>query len=263
MQLEELVAAMNASGITPMLTKGAALLALEKADVPTARIMRDLDIAVADGEKERAEKCLLQLGYAPIEALGWGRSKDVGAIDLHYPSGRYPEYWPSEATLAKHAQDIDIRQGKARVLSATLQAQHWIVHDMLKDGHLWSLHIDLRNLFELHQLSITENGIDWKELDILLSDSLGHAMLSAQKLALNSVFGTNIAQCTSIPMWIKLHHHLRRGEYHPQLGRAVQSLGRIAWSIRVAQIHWRFRGPWRQLPGRIIRKGRVLARPEL
>ncbi|MGV1859609.1 nucleotidyltransferase family protein [Rhizobium rhizogenes] len=254
-QLEEVVAAMNAAGITPTLTKGAALLALAKTERPTARIMRDLDLVVGDDERQTAEKCLVQLGYAPIEAFGWGRSKDVGAVDLHYPPGRYPRYWPSDTTLAQHKREIDVGRGRAHILSATLQAQHWIVHDMLKDGHLWRFHIDLRNLFELYLLSKSQDKIDWTEMDILLSDPLGRAMLNAQILALNAVFEANIAAARTIPSWLGVHHHLRRNEYHPQVGGVIRSFGRIAWGIRVAQIHWRFRGPWHELPARIIRKG--------
>ncbi|MQB40607.1 nucleotidyltransferase family protein [Rhizobium sp. ICMP 5592] len=254
-QLEEVVAAMNAAGITPTLTKGAALLALAKTERPTARIMRDLDLVVGDAEKQAAETCLVQLGYAPIEAFGWGRSKDVGAVDLHYPPGRYPRYWPSDATLAQHRREIDVGRGRAHILSATLQAQHWIVHDMLKDGHLWRFHIDLRNLFELYLLSKSQDEIDWKEMGILLSDPLGRAMLNAQILALNAIFGANIVAPRTIPSWLDLHHRLRRNEDHPRVGGVIRSLGRLAWGIRVTQIHWRFRGPWRELPGRIIRKG--------
>ncbi|CAN7701645.1 nucleotidyltransferase family protein [Rhizobium rhizogenes] len=254
-QLEELVATMNAAGIIPTLTKGAALLAQAKAERSTARIMRDLDLVVEDNERQVAEKCLVQLGYAPIEAFGWGRPKDVGAVDLHYPPGRYPSYWPSNATLAQHRREIDVGRARAHILSTTLQAQHWIVHDMLKDGHLWRFHIDLRNLFELYLLSKSPDKIDWKELDILLSDPLGRSMLYAQISALNAVFGADIAEAQAIPAWLGLHHQLRRNEYHPQLGGLIRSFGRVAWGIRVAQIHWRFRGPWGELPGRIIRKG--------
>ncbi|MBB3610614.1 hypothetical protein FHX11_003565 [Rhizobium sp. BK602] len=260
MQLEELVGAMNASGIVPTLTKGAALLVCEKAERPTSRIMRDLDITVADEERQIAERCLLQLGYAPIEALGWGRSKDVGAVDLHFPPGRYPQYWPSPSLAERHRREVEVGRGRACVLSATLQAQHWIVHDMLKDGHLWNLHIDLRNLFELYRLSTGDSAIDWSELRILLSDPLGRAMLTAQRLALASVFAIDLGEDATIPAWLKLHHTLRRNEYHPQLGYVVRSAGSVAWTMRTAQIQWRFRGPWRELPARFIRKGqKVLA----
>jgi len=250
-QLEELVVALNIAGIVPTLNKGTALLALACAD----RITRDIDVTVAGNERELAQKCLLQLGYLPIEALGWGRSKDVGAVDLHYPPGRYPQYWPSDTRLSKHSKEIAIGSGKARILSPTLQAQHWIVHDMLKDGHLWALHIDLRNLFELYRLTKEPEGIDWRELDILLSDPLGQAMLDTQLLALRSIFGTDIVQDRPVRAWIMWHHGLRSREYHPLLGGAVQAVGRIAWGIRILQIRWRFRGPWSELPGRIMRKG--------
>jgi len=259
-QLYELVGALNACGITPTLTKGAALLSREKAEQPISRIMRDLDVTVAEEERHIAEGCLRQLGYAPIEALGWGRSKDVGAVDLHFPPGRYPQYWPSPSLAERHRRDVDLGGGKAYVFSATLQAQHWIVHDMLKDGHLWNLHIDLRNLFELYRLSTGDSAIDWRELSVLLSDPLGRAMLAAQRLALASVFATDLVPNKTVPAWLKLHHYLRRNEYHRQLGPVVQSVGSAAWAMRVAQIQWRFRGPWRELPARFIRKGqRVLA----
>jgi hypothetical protein len=257
-QLEELILAMNGMEIIPILTKGAALLALASPGQPIARIMRDLDVTVTNDERARAEDCLLQLGYAPMTALGWGRSKDVGAVDLHYPPGRYAQYWPSDPTLAKHERAIVLGPGRARVLSPTLQAQHWIVHDMLKDGHLWSLHIDLRNLFELYQLSNRENGIDWQELHILLSDPLGRTMLGAQISALHSVFGTEIVHRGSVPSWLRLHSYLRSRENHPLLGYAVRSVGNTAWSIRTAQIHWRFRGPLSELPGRVLRKGQKM-----
>ena len=262
-QLEELVAALNVAGIVPTLNKGTALLALASAGRPADRIMRDIDVTVADHEKETAQKCLLQLGYVPIEALGWGRSKDVGAVDLHYPPGRYPQYWPSEASLSKHSEEIRIGSGRARILSPTLQAQHWIVHDMLKDGHLWALHIDLRNLFELYRLARESDRIDWHELDMLLSDPLGRAMLDAQLLALRSIFGTEIVRDRPIPAWVKWHHSLRSREYHPLLGSAVRAIGRAAWGIRIVQIRWRFRGPWNELPGRLMRKGQKLLRVRL
>jgi hypothetical protein len=80
--------------------------------------------------------------------------------------------------------------------------------------------------------------------------------LSAQILALNAVFGGNIVEGRTTPSWLSLYHYLRRNEYHPQLGAVVRPMGRIAWGIRIAQIHWRFRGPWSELPGRLIRKAR-------
>lgn len=257
-QLEELVVALNLVGIVPLLTKGTALLATANVEQPSARIMRDLDVTVASDEKRIAEECLLKLQYAPIAALGWGRTKDVGAVDLHYPPGRYPEYWPSDPVLAKHQREIIIGTGKARVLSATLQAQHWIVHDLLKDGHLWNLHINLRNLFELYKLSDSDDGINWKELHVLLSDPLGRAMLGTQIAALRSVFATQIAQDGSIPPWLRLHSYLRSRENHPVLGYAIRSMGNAAWGIRTAQIHWRFRGPLKELPRRIVQKGQKI-----
>src|SRR4051794_24358345 len=92
-QIFELVAALNNVGIEPVLTKGAGELWKSTGeDIP--RMMYDIDITVSREELASAESCFVTLGYSRIHGVGWARSQDVAAVDIHFPPGRFPEYWP-------------------------------------------------------------------------------------------------------------------------------------------------------------------------
>jgi Uncharacterised nucleotidyltransferase len=62
-QLEEAVVAMNGQGVTPVLLKGAAMLATAPDERRGVRLMSDLDIMVMPDDAERAVAALGAIGY--------------------------------------------------------------------------------------------------------------------------------------------------------------------------------------------------------
>jgi Uncharacterised nucleotidyltransferase len=236
-QLIEVVTALNKVGIKPLLTKGAVHLAVAPKNVFGARMMRDLDIVVAVDELSSAQACLLRLGYTKRGGLGWGRSKDVGLVDVHYPPGRFPAYWPDAKLLDAHATAIDIAGAQATILSPTLRAAHIVIHDMIKNGNWWLADLDMGCLFELYQLS--QQGLEWEALQAAMTDARSQNALESEVLALRGFFGIQAPRLTSAknlrPRW---HHRRRIIQMRPLVGWPLRAAGRIAWMLRRMRAEW-------------------------
>jgi hypothetical protein len=91
-QLAETIVAINDRGVTPVLLKGAAMLATAPQADYGLKLMSDLDIMVSPDQVEPTLEALLALGYTvhyqtPPDAANWHmdlkRPSDVGMIDLH------------------------------------------------------------------------------------------------------------------------------------------------------------------------------------
>jgi hypothetical protein len=91
--LAEVVPALRAAGVDPVLLKGPAIAQWLYAEYPLLRGYHDVDLLVAPHHLGRAEDVLRQLGFTPpglaapgdvpTHANAWFRARDGAEIDLH------------------------------------------------------------------------------------------------------------------------------------------------------------------------------------
>lgn len=136
------------------------------------------------------------------------RSDDVGVIELHdRPSARSAKYLSSDDFRA--SLKVARHGAVARIPSATSQALHLIVHDMIKEADYWSMRIDLRHLHDLASLARSSEGIDWRQLSGALADRPARAALIVQAAALEDLFDVEIPPHLR-PVWSARLKHVAR-----------------------------------------------------
>jgi hypothetical protein len=243
-QLLELLAAFNRAGIEPTLTKGAAHLFTSSRETFGARMMSDLDVFVETTEIAAAEQCLIDLGRQRMAGLGWGRPTDVGLIDLHYPPGSLPKYFPIATALSTHS-NRESRQGvRAKIPSPTWRAAHLVVHDQIKDGDWWLGGLDVRHLYELAELTRSPEGIDWRALTSAMPDQLARDALESQLIALREMFGIAIPESALSGRFLPRWQHARRifQARHPVISAPLRVAGCLTWLFRRAHVERTHRG---------------------
>lgn len=200
-QLEEAVVAMNDRGITPVLLKGAAILAATPGERRGVRLMSDLDIMIRPDEAETAVAALRAIGYgihaqAPRESRRWFveliRSTDVGAIDLQRAAPG-PAYFYRDTALSDYVP-APVGRGSARIPTPTCRALMLIIHDQFQDYGYWLGDLDLRHLVELRDLTCSSGGLDWEELTSRISGELMRNAVETQLVALAALLGVDIPQ---------------------------------------------------------------------
>ena len=139
-QLLEAIRALNGAGISPMLIKGAALLASRPSRMGH-RIMADLDIVVDPKQTKSGLQCLLRLGYRvnsgdlddpTVHYVAVERANEVGQIDLHKrPPG--PSYFFQVTNIKDNCIPLTNLGSSAVVPSSTCQALILINHDQFHD----------------------------------------------------------------------------------------------------------------------------------
>ena len=164
-QLKEVLAALNACGITPTLVKGSAMLATSSRMKMGRRLVSDLDLVVSPDEFEAAFDCLLRLGYgvlyrAPDAAAkrfaDLARPGDVGTIDLQQCPPGHRFFYSAAGDIKFHRH----LQRSAYIPSPTYHALMLIIHDQFQDADYWVGNIDLRHLLDLRDLANSPGGID-------------------------------------------------------------------------------------------------------
>jgi hypothetical protein len=242
LQIVELCAALNRCDVIPLLTKGAARLFLEAESESAGRMMRDVDITVDLEDLDKAKSCVSRLGYKSfghLGALGFYRSNDVAALDLHYPPGRFPEYWPDQAVRREHIHTIEVNSVKFKVPSSTLTVSQAVIHSMIKDGLWWSGNIDLRAIFEVYRQTITPGGVDWDLIYYLMNNSLGRKVLRSFLKDLEFLFRVPdplaARPCQTIA---ELQHRRRMLQTNRSAAVLMRPLGSLAWIARAAQVKW-------------------------
>jgi hypothetical protein len=229
-QLIDLVVALNAVGIEPVLTKGAGEL-WKSSGVDLARMMYDIDITVSREELASTERCFVALGYSRIHGVGWARSKDAASVDIHFPPGRFPEYWPDRQTYASHFEQRSRAGASALVHTPTLRLTHLVVHDMIKNGGWWLGKLDIRSLFEVSQL-LNANDIDWPTARAVLSGRLARNCLLSELLAASEIFGAEMPK-TIITAAVQRNHETRMLQHTGHaLGPMLELYGRGRWTAQ-------------------------------
>jgi len=171
-QLEEAVIAMNGQGVTPVLLKGAAMLATAPVERRGVRLMSDLDIMVLPDDADRAVAALGAIGYeihdqARPESGKWyvelSRSRDVGTIDLQRTAPGPAHLYAGSGHALNHCVPAPLGRGRVYVPTPTYRALMLIIHVQFQDYGYWLAELDLRHLVELRDLNDSE-GLDWQEL---------------------------------------------------------------------------------------------------
>ncbi|WP_247298757.1 nucleotidyltransferase family protein [Bradyrhizobium sp. 179] len=200
-QLEEAVVAMNSSGITPIMLKGASTLATAPEERRGVRLMSDLDIMIMPEEARTAVAALCAIGYdidyqAPSESQRWhvelNRSQDVGTIDLQRAAPGPAYLYQSFGHALNHCVPAPLGRGRVYIPRPTYQALMLIIHDQFQDYGYWLGDLDLRHLVELRDLSNSAEGLDWGELSSLVSGELMKNAVETQLFALTELLGVEI-----------------------------------------------------------------------
>jgi Uncharacterised nucleotidyltransferase len=169
--LTEAVQALNASGIVPLLIKGATKLVDGTPGAAGERFMIDLDLVVPGDELEAAGAALMALGYEadrgkpflhPHE-VPFERPRSPGPIELHVELGSPPI--PSVLPVAQawgESSELSVGDARVRVLSPTHEVLHNILHSSVQDLNHAVGDLPLRQLLALSGLVRTHgHAIDW------------------------------------------------------------------------------------------------------
>jgi hypothetical protein len=157
-QLASVLSTLEAAGVSPVVLKGGALMALtpgQRAERPTlARTMVDLDLLVAAESFPAASAALLEAGYSidlpgyqPDHATTFVRDGEPGGVDLHLALG------VGAVLTALPAPEVIANAETAAVLGVPCQVPspvdalvHCIVHSELQDHNYRIGAIGLRQL---------------------------------------------------------------------------------------------------------------------
>jgi Uncharacterised nucleotidyltransferase len=200
-QLAEIVAAINDQRVTPVLLKGAAMLATADRPQWGSRLMSDLDIMVSPDQVEVTLDAMSALGYSIDFVTQPGvqnwytelkRPSDVGMVDLHRELPGPGFFYRSSGCLKQHYRTVQVGRGSAQVPSATFQALILTIHDQFQDSDYWLGNIDMRHMIELRDLAASTPGIDWERLAALTPGKLGRNALETQLVALFRLLGVGV-----------------------------------------------------------------------
>lgn len=228
-QLAEALAALNDDGITPVLLKGSAMLAIWPRMTMGRRLISDLDVLVSADEIERASQCLDRLGYrvhfqtppgAAKHYVDLKRPGDVGMIDLQQSPPGHRFFYDASGSVRQHCRPLE--QGSAYIPSATYHALMLIIHDQFQDADYWVGKIDLRHLLDLRDLANEADGIDWQQLIALAHGHLARNAIETQLVTLNALLGVDIPDTMLGRLMPRLQHRRRMLQAHvPSLRHAL------------------------------------------
>jgi hypothetical protein len=229
-QLTETVAAINDRGVTPVLLKGAAMLATAARPHWGSRLMSDLDIMVLPDQIEATLDALFALGYSvhyltPPDAGKWymelKRLGDVGMVDLHRQLPGPAFFYRRLGDVKQHCKMVQIGRGWAYIPCATYQALILTIHDQFQDSDYWIGNIDMRHLIELRNLAISPEGIDWETLAALTPSKLARNALETQIVALFCLLGVDVPTRMRSRFVPRLQHRRRLAQARVPLLRQV------------------------------------------
>jgi hypothetical protein len=191
--IESLARGFNGIGVTPVLLKGAAVLAQRMYPHVGIRFLSDLDLLIPRERSDEVLACARALGFAHPKlaegALHHLPSHVHGtsgvSLELHIQAVAPPvvPLLPTAALLA-HAAPLRFRDTRVLIPSPTDQIAHNIVHSQIVDGlHLRGT-VSLRWLLDFSLLCrLHETHIDWDDLARRFQNK-GHSAVLARIVAL-------------------------------------------------------------------------------
>jgi hypothetical protein len=217
-QLAETVAAINNRGVTPVLLKGAAVLATAPRADHGLKLMCDLDIMVWPDQVEPTLEALFALGYTvhhqtPPDAGNWHmdlkRPSDVGMIDLHRAPPGPAFFYRASGDVKQHCKITHIGRGSAYIPSATYRALILTIHDQFQDSDYWIGNIDMRHILDLRDLALSPEGIDWTLLASFSPNKLARNALETHLVALFSLLAVDVPAPMRTRFIPRLQHRRR------------------------------------------------------
>ncbi|WP_186002950.1 nucleotidyltransferase family protein [Mycobacterium sp. KBS0706] len=254
-QLVEVIAALNRSGIQPILLKGAGIIFTAVERDLGARMMSDLDLLVEEAEKPIADVVLAELGYLAAEGQhGVWRPQDAGMLELH-GGGAVSAAYGSSIMDAANFSPATYDAARARLPSSTLRALNLIVHDQIKEGDYWRGTLDLRHLHDLAQLAQMPQGIDWLRLAQVMRGRLQRNAFETQLLTLRELFEVPIPDGLCRRLVPRGQHWRRMVQIrHPRLAMPLRFAGAVAWLGRRVRTKTGPRFTATDLVPRVLRK---------
>ncbi len=245
--LHDTVRLLNQAGIEPLLLKGAIALLPDQYPHAFARMLGDLDLAVAPTELPAAVAALESAGFYPapnLDPVRWSPADHHHAPPLFHPSGEgYVELHHDLFRAPRLKVALPLAQVRAhtqplvwdgvRLTIPTLEHRllHNALHHQVQDQAFFSDRRSLRQLLEFAQLRAlpAAAALDWPAtLQRLDAVGVGNAVRS-YLLAGQGLFGqplpdgvtpTRAAQRAEARFWFRLDH--------PRLGRLLE----LRWQIQ-------------------------------
>ncbi|HTY69606.1 MAG TPA: nucleotidyltransferase family protein [Alphaproteobacteria bacterium] len=196
-QAIELLAALNAAGIYPLLLKGALSLFGGLYPDVAARMIRDLDILVPAAQLGDATRTLGSLGYAVIaryeaghNAYGdFARPHDPGAVDVHLELVETPYLLPATEVWAR-AKPKEAAPGAVFfVPSPSDAALHHLLHAQVHHrANFYRGVLELRQLHEFALLIERCADVDWEAIQTRLAAHRLDLVLESYALAAQRLF---------------------------------------------------------------------------
>lgn len=197
-QIIELLGALNAVEVVPMLLKGGLALFLPIYADRAARMLRDVDILVPAPQVGRTVEALARLGYEPIaryepghNAYGdFARPHDAGAVDLHIELVETPYLLPA-ADAWRRALACEAAPG---IFFAAPHPSDMALHHLLHaqihyTGNFYRGVLELRQLHEFARLVDHWPDIDWGAIAARLARHRLAVSLESYTLAARRLFG--------------------------------------------------------------------------
>ncbi|HRZ52103.1 MAG TPA: nucleotidyltransferase family protein [Candidatus Contendobacter sp.] len=244
--LRDTVKLLNQAGIEPLLLKGAIALLPGQYPHAFARMLGDLDLAVAEPETHRAAEVLRAAGFYPapnIDPALWSLTDHHHLLPLFHPSGdgyieihqklladRVPKAALCLTMVQARARLMDWDGLRVRIPALEHRLLHNALHHQLQDGAFFFGLLSLRQLLEFAQLRALPDAVnlDWprlfQHLDAVgAGDALRGYLLAAQRLfdqpLPDGVSLTRTALRAEGRCWFRLRH--------PRLGRGLEWLARL------------------------------------
>jgi hypothetical protein len=219
--LRDALAALNASGMTPVLLKGCALwpLTATAASPNTARLMTDLDLLTTGPAFDLSIKALTAAGFEILSddrheahaVVEMGRGRDVGSIDLHQSPPGGGGFADLKALLDA-SPIVSVAGGQAKAPPPELQILIGLLHDQFLDGHFWRGGFELRRLTDIAALANRTPEPNWRLLQSIACRAGLADALSAHLLAAREIAGAAVPS-SLLGGWGRLHYWRQRAQF--------------------------------------------------
>lgn len=204
-QLDEVVSALNARGIEPVLLKGATHLVTDVYADKAGRVMGDLDLFVDRSEQVQALAALDDLGYnlkpedrdrfdAHHHAAPRYHEDRLAPVEVHTGliENEFAHLLPPEVARP-NTEAVASNGWSARLLNPAYRIIHNVLHSAIVNGFYDQSELDLQSLYEIHRMVQRYTGeIDWREVVTTFESYRIKPVLEAYVHAANRLYGTDV-----------------------------------------------------------------------
>lgn len=236
-QAVELIRALNALGIQPVLLKGAVTLFDVGDPLQRSRMMRDLDVLVPPHTLDAAVAVLRDLGYRVHERYARGhhaygefvRSGTAGTVDLHTELVD-PKYVLPASELRHRARPLATESVDAFLPAPTDRMLHHLVHAQVHHlARFYRGELMLNQVFEFAlQGQRLRREIDWPFIARRMAEHRLTVALQSYLLAAERLFGMTWPLAAEPTAGASLHASRCLWQLrHPRVSRMLAPLGNL------------------------------------